>query len=97
MNSLNPEYKWVTKLSSAGLVYYHFGHRLVGQILNKKPDDKITKIIYNKVYEMFVEEVDAKDNGIDVAEGKPRYMHLYLHLPYKEICNIIYWLHLNIV
>lgn len=32
----------------------------------------ITGIIYDKVYENFVEEVDAVDNGIDVCEGEPR-------------------------
>ena len=72
MNSLNPDYPWVTKLSSAGLVYYHFGKQIIGQILGKNPDDNITKIIYNKVYECFVEEIDAIDNGVNQYDGKPR-------------------------
>lgn len=35
-------------------------------------DDPLTKTLYDKVYEMFVEEIDAIDNGINVADEKPR-------------------------
>jgi len=73
MNSLNPSKKWVTKLSSAGLVYNHFGHRVVAGILGTTPDAEITQTIYDKVYEMFVEEIDAVDNGISQTDEKPRY------------------------
>ena len=37
-----------------------------------KTDPKVS-VIFDKVYENFVEEVDAIDNGINVAEGKQRY------------------------
>ena len=36
-------------------------------------DDPLTKTLFDKVYENFIEEVDAVDNGINVCEGKPRY------------------------
>lgn len=72
MNSLNAEYPWVTKLSSAGLVYYHHGHRIISQLLQQPQDAPITRIIFNKVYENFIEEIDAIDNGISQYEGKPR-------------------------
>ena len=72
MNSLRPEKKSVTKLSSAGLVYLHFGHRVLANILGTKPTDDITNTIYDKVYELFVEEVDAIDNGISTTDEKPR-------------------------
>lgn len=72
MSSLKPEKKWVTKLSSAGLVYLHFGHRVLAGILGTKPTDSVTDTIYDKVYELFVEEVDAIDNGINVSEGEQR-------------------------
>ncbi len=72
MTSLNTEYKWVTKLSSAGLVYYHFGHQIIAQILKANIQDNITNIIFDKVYEMFVEEIDAIDNGISTADGQLR-------------------------
>ncbi|GFN86731.1 upf0160 protein myg1, mitochondrial [Plakobranchus ocellatus] len=73
MNSLNPKLPWVTKLSSAGLVYFHFGRKIVAQMLGLPEDDNISNIIYNKVYENFIEEIDGIDNGIDQYDGEPRY------------------------
>ena len=73
MNSLNPDYKWVTKLSSAGLIYYHFGHRIIEQILELDPKDPtIVDIVYRKVYENFIEEIDGIDNGINQTEEEPK-------------------------
>ena len=72
MNSLSPDKKWTTKLSSAGLVYKHFGPQLISQLLGAKVTDKITGVIYDKVYEMFMEEIDAVDNGIYQTEENPR-------------------------
>ena len=72
MSSLRPEKKWVTKLSSAGLVYLHFGHQLIAQLLELPPSDPVTELIYDKVYENFVEEVDAIDNGINATDEEPR-------------------------
>ncbi|XP_010173394.2 UPF0160 protein MYG1, mitochondrial, partial [Antrostomus carolinensis] len=60
MRSLRPDKPWTTKLSSAGLVYCHFGSQIV-------------TVLYDKLYENFVEEIDAIDNGIAQAEGEPRY------------------------
>ncbi|XP_002740515.2 MYG1 exonuclease-like [Saccoglossus kowalevskii] len=74
MNSLTSEKPWTTKLSSAGLVYLHFGHSVIARTLQTLPDDKITKIIFDKVYESFIEEVDAIDNGISQWDEKPRYL-----------------------
>ncbi|XP_076471968.1 MYG1 exonuclease-like isoform X2 [Babylonia areolata] len=73
MNSLQPEKKWVTKLSSAGLVYLHFGHDILAQLLELPSSDPVTDLVYNKVYENFVEEVDAIDNGINATDEEPRY------------------------
>ena len=72
MNSLKPDKKWVTKLSSAGLVYCYFGERIIADMLGKDVDSKLTSVIYNKVYEFFVEEIDAIDNGVDRTDEKPR-------------------------
>ncbi|KAK7098852.1 hypothetical protein V1264_003075 [Littorina saxatilis] len=73
MSSLRPEKKWVTKLSSAGLVYLHFGQEIVSHLLGLPPSDPVTGLIYDKVYENFVEEVDAIDNGINQTDEEPRY------------------------
>ncbi|XP_060086338.1 MYG1 exonuclease-like [Ylistrum balloti] len=73
MNSLNPKKHWNTKLSSAGLVYLHFGHEVLKQILELTDDDPVLDIVYDKVYDNFVEEIDAVDNGIDQYDGEARY------------------------
>uniref|UniRef100_A0A3P8SHJ2 Myg1 exonuclease n=1 Tax=Amphiprion percula TaxID=161767 RepID=A0A3P8SHJ2_AMPPE len=72
-HSLCPEKPWVTKLSSAGLVYLHFGRRLLTQLTQLKEDDRQLEVLYDKLYENFVEEVDAVDNGISQCEGEARY------------------------
>ena len=43
--------KWQTKLSSAGLVYLHFGHRVISQLLgnNQSVDSNTINVIYDKV------------------------------------------------
>lgn len=72
-HSLRPEKPWVTKLSSAGLVYLHFGRQLLAQLTQLKEDDRQLEILYDKLYENFVEEVDAVDNGISQCDGEARY------------------------
>ena len=72
MKTLNPSKPWVTKLSSAGLVYLHFGQRVISQILKTKEEDDVTRKIYDKIYENFVQEIDAIDNGISQCDGEPR-------------------------
>ena len=63
---------WVTKLSSAGLIYAHFGKDVISQIISTK-DEVLVQKIYDKVYEKFMEEIDAVDNGIPTHDGTPRY------------------------
>lgn len=72
MKTLNPNKPWVTKLSSAGLVYLHFGQRVISQILKTKEEDDVTCKIYDKIYENFVQEIDAIDNGISQCDGELR-------------------------
>ena len=72
MKTLNPNKPWVTKLSSAGLVYLHFGQRVISQILKTKEEDDVTCKIYDKIYENFVQEIDAIDNGISQCDEEPR-------------------------
>ena len=64
--------KWKTKLSSAGLVYLHFGHEILLQEIGEEVDDKTIEILYGKIYENFVEEIDAIDNGINQYDGEAR-------------------------
>ncbi|KXJ92060.1 metal-dependent protein hydrolase [Microdochium bolleyi] len=57
-----------TKLSSAGLVYMHFGKAIIAQRLGVSEDDEKVSILYPKLYESFIEALDAHDNGISVYD-----------------------------
>jgi len=73
LSSLDSKKKWVTKLSSAGLVYCYFGREVIATVLGVKPDNKLVEKVFDKVYENFIEEIDAIDNGISTHDGEPRY------------------------
>ena len=49
MSSLCPGKPWQTKLSSAGLVYLHFGHKLLAQLLGTSEKDSVVDTLYDKV------------------------------------------------
>ncbi|KIW60765.1 hypothetical protein PV05_00957 [Exophiala xenobiotica] len=61
-NSFFPEHQ--TKLSSAGLVYMHFGKAIISQYTKLPLDHPDVELLYRKLYDDFVEAVDANDNGI---------------------------------
>ncbi|XP_063907919.1 MYG1 protein [Zophobas morio] len=65
------------KLSSAGLVYAHFGTDVIREILQQNDypiPANCLENIFLYIYEGFVEELDAIDNGVPMyGEGKPRY------------------------
>eukprot|EP00605_Chrysophyceae_sp_TOSAG23-4_P002545 GSChrysophyteH1.ASY1.ANO1.2810.1 assembled CDS len=64
-----------TKLSSAGLVYKHFGKDIIRELLkdDKSCSQDFVDICYEKLYKNFIEHVDAIDNGISVADGPAKY------------------------
>eukprot|EP00878_Enallax_costatus_P019264 GHUV01020320.1.p1 GENE.GHUV01020320.1~~GHUV01020320.1.p1 ORF type:complete len:227 (+),score=47.31 GHUV01020320.1:702-1382(+) len=53
-----------TKLSSAGLVYKHFGKELIASMMKLPLDHPDVQIVYLQVYKNFIESVDAIDNGV---------------------------------
>ena len=65
-----------TKLSSAGLVYKHYGKELI-EIVAKhervelQPD--IVNKLFVKVYNNFVEHIDGIDNGVPSCDGEKNY------------------------
>lgn len=64
---------WSIKLSSAGLVYVHFGREILTEICKKhsiNDNDKLVDVLFDKMYEQFVREIDAIDNGVEIAETK---------------------------
>ncbi|KAH8178907.1 UPF0160 protein C27H6.8 [Sarocladium implicatum] len=59
-----------TKLSSAGLVFMHFGKQIIAQQLGRPEDSPEVGMLHAKLYENFVEALDAHDNGIGVYDPK---------------------------
>ncbi|KAL9604987.1 MAG: hypothetical protein Q9219_000175 [cf. Caloplaca sp. 3 TL-2023] len=55
-----------TKLSSAGLVYLHFGKAIIAQRTDLDPSSEEVSILWQKLYKEFIEAIDANDNGISV-------------------------------
>ena len=53
-----------TKLSSAGLIYMHFGKDIIAQVTGLSKEDEDMEVLYKKLYECFIEAFDANDNGI---------------------------------
>lgn len=67
-----PGYNWDIKLSSAGLVYCHFGHEIIKH-LNPQLNNNDVEVVFKKMYNTFIKEIDGIDNGIPMFKEKPRY------------------------
>lgn len=71
-----------TKLSSAGLVYRHYGRDVLQLLVEElvscrreRPMELPTpdiEVLYRKIYEGFVERIDGTDNGIEAFQGGTR-------------------------
>lgn len=68
-----PGYDCKIKLSSAGLIYCHFGQEIIKQLFPALGDDDNLEIIYKKIYNTLIKEIDAIDNGLTMCEGEPEY------------------------
>ena len=53
----------MTKLSSAGLVYKHFGKEIVAADMKQPIDSQAVETTWLAVYKYFMEAVDGIDNG----------------------------------
>ncbi|KWU41968.1 putative GAMM1 protein [Rhodotorula sp. JG-1b] len=64
-----------TKLSSAGLIYKHYGQEILSTILQEPVSSPTVETLYLKMYQDFVEAFDGIDNGISqyVSSEPPRY------------------------
>lgn len=71
------KFKLFFRLSSAGLIYCHYGQQVIQEILKKdsiEPSTDCLEKLFFAVYDGFVEELDAIDNGVPMyTEGCPRY------------------------
>lgn len=52
-----------TKLSSAGLIYKHYGKQIVANIMKLPQGDPDVETVYTAAYKNFMEAIDAIDNG----------------------------------
>ncbi len=57
------------KLSSAGLIYKHYGKEILKNML-EDIDEKDLNMLFEKIYCSFILEIDALDNGVDIATEK---------------------------
>lgn len=73
---------FATKLSSAGLIYKHFGQDIIQEVLKLEKPSTVD-MLYKKVYKEFIEAVDANDNGINnyPSDVEKKYNDKYLTLP----------------
>ena len=55
---------FATKLSSAGLVYKHFGRAIIAGLLEQPEGAPDTETVYVAVYKNFMEAIDGIDNGV---------------------------------
>ncbi|KIV99260.1 hypothetical protein, variant [Verruconis gallopava] len=62
----SPEH--ATKLSSAGLVYKHFGKDIIAQHTKLDPSSEDASLLYTKIYDDLIEAFDANDNGISAYD-----------------------------
>lgn len=53
-------------MSSAGLIYCHFGHEIIKELVPQASDDDI-EIIFKHIYNTFIQEIDSIDNGISIC------------------------------
>lgn len=59
----------LTKLSSAGLIYKHYGREIITNMCKTFYDKDIKEeeleLAYEKLYKLLIMEVDAIDNGVN--------------------------------
>lgn len=58
-----------TKLSSAGLVWMHQGKSIVSVVTGLEEESADCELLYQKLYDAFIEAFDANDNGIAVYDS----------------------------
>lgn len=66
-----PDYNWTIKLSSAGLIYCHFGHEILRSVLSDVTEDRVIDEIFKKTYDTLIKEIDGIDNGVPMYDAEP--------------------------
>lgn len=68
-----PGYDCTIKLSSAGLIYCHFGHEILREVIQKEISEEDIESVFKRIYNTLIKEIDAIDNGIPMYDGEPLY------------------------
>lgn len=58
------------KLSSAGLIYCHFGHEIIKHLIPQANDSDV-ELIFKHIYDTLIKEVDGIDNGVLMFNEEP--------------------------
>lgn len=61
------------KLSSAGLIYCHFGKEIIKHLLPEDTSEAVLKATFRRVYYKLIQEIDGIDNGVPMFNGEPLY------------------------
>ncbi|XP_077270676.1 MYG1 exonuclease-like [Temnothorax americanus] len=56
-----PGYDWTVELTSAGLIYCHFGHEILRDVLTDVTEDEVIDEMFKFIYDKLIEEIDAID------------------------------------
>ncbi|XP_039151286.1 MYG1 protein C27H6.8 isoform X2 [Drosophila simulans] len=74
----------VIRLSSAGLVYCHYGERVIQSILQREKGIQLSpenlQLAFIQIYRNFINELDAIDNGVPMFEGVEPIYKITTHL-----------------
>ncbi|KAI1797874.1 GAMM1 protein [Ganoderma leucocontextum] len=64
-----------TKLSSAGLIYKHFGKEIIANKVQISQEDPKVDTLWLKLYKEYIEAIDAIDNGVNQypTDLQPKY------------------------
>lgn len=66
------EHKKISKMSSAGLIYKQFGKEIIKRISKEVYKQELAQVdvdrIFFKIYNTTMLEIDAHDNGVNVAK-----------------------------
>lgn len=94
-NETFDEYSQVP-LSSAGMIYKHFGKRVINIIYNQDKSfeeteltDELRNYIYNDFYKKFIREIDANDNGYSHIKDEYKDKDIYKFYRNLNLANIV--------
>lgn len=79
--------KYNEKLSSAGLIYRHYGMEVLSKILEIDMENPILKELHNEIYENYIHVFDCIDNGVSACPSSIKKIY------HEENCSIFSYIH----